>query len=171
MPRSRSFLLTILSATATIGLLALTAPQVASATVTPTAAAGGEHAGYQSSNGTAASPSTVSPSGCVQYSDRPHGSVHFDGRMNASVRAMCRSQVPKLSHSAQMWETRWWGWDRIGIKGYVTRIYSTYAKAYGNDSCKDNSVRVTGYGYIVDVDARTYYASTVSVTIKNPCGL
>jgi hypothetical protein len=40
-----------------------------------------------------------------------------------------------------------------------------------NDWCKNNTVRVTGNGYVIDRDGRSYYASTVSSSVKNPCGL
>ena len=40
-----------------------------------------------------------------------------------------------------------------------------------NDWCKNNTVRVTGNGYVIDRDFRTYYASTISSSVKNPCAL
>jgi hypothetical protein len=107
----------------------------------------------------------------VQYADYPHDSGHFDGRVNGTVRTVCRTAVPRISHTAQLWETRWWGWDRIGIKGSVTRYSTSFAKTFGNDWCKKNTVRVTGNGYVIDVDLRTYYASTESIHVTNPCHL
>ena len=82
-----------------------------------------------------------------------------------------RVDTESLKLSAQMWETRWWGWDRIGINQTVTRSWATYALAMANDWCKNNTVRVTGNGYVIDRDGRSYYASTVGASIKNPCNL
>ena len=57
-----------------------------------------------------------------------------------------------------MWESRWWGWDRIGIKGYVSDIDSKALSVNASDKCRNNTVRVTGSGSVIDVDGRTYYA-------------
>jgi hypothetical protein len=176
MSPSRPLLLAILSATTTLGLLTLGAPSVASAAVAPDAgpanrAASTSHSAYTPAAGTGASPATDSPSGCYQKADDPHDSGHRDGRMNGVVRTKCTRAVPRMSFTAQMWETRWWGWDRIGIKGSITVYGWSYAKTFGNDWCKNNTVRVTGNGYVIDVDGRTYYASTESAHVKNPCDL
>jgi hypothetical protein len=168
----RSLVLSIVATTATIGLLTLGSPAIASAAVTPGATPTTvDRAGYGSAGGTALSPTAVSPSGCVQYADYPYDSGHEDGRMNGVVRTVCRNPVPRMSFTAQMWETRWWGWDRIGIKGSITVYGWRTAKTFGNDWCKNNTVRVTGAGFVIDVDNRTYYASTESIHVKNPCGL
>jgi NAD(P)H-nitrite reductase large subunit len=70
-----------------------------------------------------------------------------------------------------MWETRWWGWDRIGHKASVARWQAENISITAWDWCKKNTVRVTGSGYVIDVDFRTYYASTESIHVNNPCGL
>jgi hypothetical protein len=162
MSAHRSFRLTFLSAIATLGLLGIGTSQPAGA---------GDRAGYGPKQSTALSPSAVSPSGCVQYADHPHASTTFPDRVNGKIRAVCRYTVPVISHSAQLWETRWWGWDRIGINQRAYREWASYGLAIANDWCKKNTVRVTGNGYVIDRDGRTYYASTVSASIKNPCGL
>jgi hypothetical protein len=167
MSFARSLAVSIVATAATIGLLMLGSPAIASAAVSPGAAPTTVGAGYR----VAASPTAVSPSGCTQYADDPHDSGHRDGRMNGVVRTGCLNTVPRMSFTAQMWETRWWGWDRIGIKGSITVYGWKTAKTQGNDWCKNNMVRVTGSGFVVDVDNRTYYASTESIHVKNPCGL
>jgi hypothetical protein len=171
MSASRSLRLAILSSASTLGLLMLGAPQIASATISTGAAPTSLGSGYTATAGTAAAPNAVSPSGCVQYADYPHKSGHQDGRMNGGVRTTCRNAVPRMSFTAQMWETRWWGWDRIGIKGSITRYGWSRAEVFGSDRCRNNTVRVTGDGFVVDVDGRTYYASTESIHVDNPCGL
>jgi hypothetical protein len=91
--------------------------------------------------------------------------------MNGVIRAYCMNVVPRMTHTAQMWETRWWGWDRIGVKGSVNDYYVKAVSAEANDVCKNNTVRVTGSGYVIDVDGHHYYASVESKHVKNPCGL
>jgi hypothetical protein len=70
-----------------------------------------------------------------------------------------------------MWETRWWGWDRIGNVGYMNAYAHSEAQAFGNDKCRNTTIRTTGTGYVIDVDGKHYYASTESKHISNPCGL
>jgi hypothetical protein len=172
MSAHRSFGLAFLSATATLCLLGIGTPQLASATVAVSAApAAVDRTGYRAMPNNGASPNAVSPSGCVQYADHPHRSTTIPTRVNGKIRAVCKLSVPKISLSAQLWETRWWGWDRIGINQSVNRSWASYALAMANDWCKKNTVRVTGNGYVIDRDGRSYYASTVSASIKNPCNL
>jgi hypothetical protein len=178
MSPSRPLLLAILSATTTLGLLTLGAPSVASAAVAPNALPSTAHsAAYApstsstSSTGGAATPATVSPSGCVQQADYPHKSTHVPGTMNGTVRTTCRVYVPRISENAQMWEKRWWGWDRIGIKGSAGDIDSRVLTVNASDKCRNNTVRVTGSGSVIDVDGRTYYATTESIHVNNPCQL
>jgi hypothetical protein len=172
MSLPRSFLLTILATATTLGFLTLSAPQVASATVSAPAPQGTTaRAGYDAPAWSAPAPQLLSPSGCIQYADNPHYSTTTPGRMNAKVRAECVLTVPKMQHSAQLWETRWWGWDRIGINQPYSKLWSKFGRAMANDWCKNNTVRGTGYGYVTDRDGRTYYAATVSASVKNPCTL
>jgi hypothetical protein len=176
MSPSRPLLLAILSATTTLGLLTLGAPSVASAAVAPDAGRSNQpettaHARYTPAPEAGASPAAVSPSGCIQRADYPHKSTHVPGTMNGVVRTTCLVYVHKISESAQMWETRWWGWDRIGIRGSVTDIDAKAASTNASDKCRNNTVRVTGSGSVVDVDGRTYYATTESIHVKNPCHL
>jgi hypothetical protein len=147
----------------TITLLVALAAPVAAATTTGTS-----H--YLPGPG-ARPAAAVSPSGCVQTADYPHPSTHVRGTMGGAIRARCRNAVPELSHSAQMWETRWWGWDRIGAKGSVTKYWSNSANAFGTDHCRNSTVRVTGSGFVIDVDGLSYYASTESKHVTNPCRL
>jgi hypothetical protein len=172
MSPSRPLLLAVLSATTTFGLLTLGAPAVAAAAVAPDAVVSTAH----STDAPLAEPGAVvpdatSPSGCIQRADYPHQSTHVPGTMNGQVRTTCRVYVPRISETAQMWETRWWGWDRIGIKGSVNDIDAKSASANASDKCRNNTVRVTGSGSVVDVDGRTYYATTESIHVNNPCHL
>jgi hypothetical protein len=174
MPASRTLRLAVLSSTATIALLTLAAPQVASATAAPQpdVVAVSDRAGYRTApEPGAASPSILSPSGCIQRADYPHRSTHKPGTADGVVTTRCNWHVPEITHTAQMWETRWWGWDRIGTKGVVARFEVASASATAWDWCKKNTVRVSGSGHVIDVDRRWYYASTMSMTVKNPCGL
>jgi hypothetical protein len=171
MPVPRPLLLAILVPTTALGLLTLGAPAAASAAVAPTASSSGAQSTYRPAPTTGASPNTVSPSGCVQRADYPHKSTHVPGTMNGVVRTVCLAYVRKISESAQMWESRWWGWDRIGIRGSVSDIDSKALSTNASDKCRNNTVRVTGSGSVIDVDGRTYYATTESIHVKNPCQL
>jgi hypothetical protein len=111
------------------------------------------------------------PSGCVQQANNPHGSHHQPGRMNAEVRATCGGIVPHMEHTSQLWERRWWGYDRIGVVGSFNRNNVSQGSAFGNDVCRNNYVHATGSGFVTDIDGRNYYASTQSNTIHNPCNL
>jgi hypothetical protein len=172
MSLSRPLLLAILSATTTLGLLTLGAPSVASAAVAPNAVPNTAHASYHpvAAAGTVA-PNTTSPSGCIQRADYPHKSKHVPGTADGVVTTTCTQYVPEMAFTAQMWETRWWGWDRIGHKASVARFSVQKLSISAWDYCKKNTVRTTGSGYVIDLDHRTYYASTESIHVKNPCGL
>jgi hypothetical protein len=178
MPVSRTIRLAILSSAATIGLLTLAAPQVASAAAAPRTAHGAvsERTGYRAAPdaGVAAAgiaTAIVSPSGCIQRADYPHKSTHRPGTADGVVTTKCNRHVPEIAQTAQMWETRWWGWDRIGTKGVVSRFEVAIVSSTAWDWCKKNTVRVTGSGHVIDIDRHWYYASTVSISVKNPCGL
>ena len=112
-----------------------------------------------------------SPSGCEQQAHNPHASDHRDGRMNAEIRATCKNKVPRMQHTAQLWETRIWGWNEIGVPGSFNGHDVQKGRAFANDVCKKNLVRVTGLGDITDTDSHVYYSGTESNPIDNPCNL
>ncbi|HEX4493706.1 MAG TPA: hypothetical protein VH914_21055 [Acidimicrobiia bacterium] len=150
--------LVVLPLAALTVVVALAAP-VAAATTThysPRAAA----------RGTAA----VSPSGCYQKANNPHRSEHF-GWIAGEVKTQCRIFVPKISQVAQLWEGRWWGWDRVGTRPNETVYWKRYQSISANVTCRHSSMKVTGSGSVIDVDEHTYYASTESNHVNNPCGL
>ena len=154
-----------LSTTAAVGLLILAAPQVASA-------ASGQAGYVLAAPASTASPSlAISPSGCVQTAMWPHASTHVPGTMNGGIGTKCSRVVPQISLTAQMWETRWWGWDRIGIVGRMNAYYHNAALTYANDRCRKSTIRTTGTGYVIDIDNQHYYASTESKHVYNPCNL
>ena len=176
MSTPRSVVLSIVAATATIGLLLLGAPQVASASVTqasgaPSASQAARASFTAAPGGGAAPAAAVSPSLCTQTAQWPHESTHVPGTMNGGISAKCNRVVPEISLTAQMWETRWWGWDRIGKKGSISAFLYTQAIAYANDKCRNSTIRTTGDGFVIDVDNKPYYASTESIHVKNPCHL
>lgn len=112
----------------------------------------------------------VSPSGCYQQADHPHRSLHL-GWIAGEVKTQCRNPVPRITQVAQLWESRWWGWDRVGTKGNKTVYWKKYQPIWANVTCRHSELKVTGSGTIVDVDDDTYYASTESAGVNNPCGL
>lgn len=51
--------------------------------------------------------------------------------------------------TAQLWETRWWGWDRTGGLGEAKKKNKRKLSAFGNSGCNDGmTLRVTGDGYV-----------------------
>jgi hypothetical protein len=175
MSVSRTLRLAILAGTATIALLTLAAPQVALAAAPPAAtpAAVSDRSGYRPAPvpGAVSPHVAVSPSGCTQKTDYPHKSTHRPGSADGVLRSECNGHIPLIAQTAQMWETRWWGWDRIGTKGVVSRFEVKRVESTAWSWCKKNTVRTTGSGHVIDVDHRSYYASTMSISVKNPCQL
>ena len=109
------------------------------------------------------------PSQCVQQANNPHRSDHF-GWMSAEVTANCRAKVIHMHHSAQLWENRWWGGEKIGASDTFdkTNVQSGAANAH-EDCIANDPIWVTGEGYVVDTDGQTYDAATESDHITNPC--
>lgn len=54
--------------------------------------------------------------------------------MAGHVTVKCRrGPVPSMHHSAQLWETRFWGSDRIGEKGTFNDTFVEEGRATGSD--------------------------------------
>jgi hypothetical protein len=109
------------------------------------------------------------PIQCVQQANNPHRSDHF-GWMSAEVTATCRAKVIHMYHTAQLWENRWWGGERIGVRDTFDKTNVKFGAANAHDVCIANDpIWVTGEGYVVDTDGQTYDAATESNHITNPC--
>jgi len=90
---------------------------------------------------------SANPAGCTTKALWPHASTHVPGTINAGVQQTCRFRVAKNSVEAKLWERRWWGYNVIDgprFSNLATRKQST---VYTNANCRDNSIRVTGYGH------------------------
>lgn len=116
--------------------------------------------------GAAADPS---PSDCWGYSHRPHKSHHNPDRVNAEARTTCDNNVPRIHAHAQLWEDRWWGFDRVGNTGDTTKNNKRKVSAFANWECRNNTFRLTGSHEVVDVDGETYTASTESDHVSISC--
>ena len=116
---------------------------------------------------------TLSPSGCAQHAHYPHRSSHRKPAwiVNSEIESECDSPVPVMYHTAQLWEQRFWGWDRIGNRGVFRGSAVDEGSAYANDECKKNVVETIGEGYVIDVDGQEYQARTKSIQKYNPCNL
>lgn len=118
-----------------------------------------------------------SPSGCELIAQNPHRSNWWEERgevvLHGKATARCRrgARVPQMSHTAQLWEHRFWGFDRIGTRGSYFGRWVTRGTATARAECVNNLTRTTGEGTIVDVDMRTYDAWDESAHIHNPCNL
>ena len=89
----------------------------------------------------------ANPANCTTAAHDPHPSSHQPGRINAEVRQTCPVVVDDISAEAQLWEDRFWGWDRIGEKGFALPKRGTKASAFANAECRVNDIRVTGFGH------------------------
>jgi hypothetical protein len=109
------------------------------------------------------------PSQCVQQANNPHRSDHY-GWMSAEVTANCRAKVIHMYHTAQLWENRWWGGEKIGVRDTFDKTNVKSGAANAHEVCIANDpIWVTGEGYVVDTDGHTYDAATESNHITNPC--
>lgn len=92
-------------------------------------------------------PAAFNPANCTVKAHDPHESYHQPGKINAEVRQTCPVSVPRNSAEAQLWEKRIWGYDRIGTKGFSNLRTRKVSSAFANAGCRNNSIRVTGYGH------------------------
>jgi hypothetical protein len=78
------------------------------------------------------------------------------------VRTQCRYRPAYISKEAQLWEHRWWGFNKVGTRGTINKANPmTKVQIFGRWECRNNVFRTTGDGYIV-VAGNKYYASTES---------
>jgi hypothetical protein len=111
-----------------------------------------------------------SPNGCFGDSkDHPHQSRHNPANMNVISYTKCTWASDIYVH-AQIWESRWWGWDRIGPHGEFGFVIKTEIWTNSAAPCKNNWVRGTGY-HQERFGGKTYVAWTESPHINNPCNL
>jgi hypothetical protein len=113
----------------------------------------------------------LSPSLCEGASDDPHKSTTsgYEGRINFHARSNCKVIVPRMKTTAQLWQHRWWGWQRFGAKGVIDEANRKSQDTYSNGECRNNTFRGTGYHEVMDTDQRTYKASTESHHQKFRC--
>lgn len=111
---------------------------------------------------------TPSPADCWGQSDYPHHSSHVIPTINGVAWTKCRYNVDALSVEAQLWERRWWGWDRVGTAGSEANSNRSSIKANSAWTCQNNSFRTTGYHQSVERGG-VFTASTGSPSITMVC--
>lgn len=103
----------------------------------------------------------IGPSRCWGRSDNPHHSAHEPERVAAlSVSSCDTTVVPRVLVFNQLYEKRWFGWDRVGTSGSEIRTNGTNAEATAYWECRDNHFRVRAYHSVTDVDGLIYSART-----------
>jgi hypothetical protein len=106
---------------------------------------------------------------CHGKSDHPHKSSHVPGTINFVARTYCTDgfKASKLYVKAQLWESRWWGWDRIGSgpPGEKEETLSSEVRANHADTCRKNWVRGTGYHAMFELSG-IYETETESIHIE-----
>lgn len=115
--------------------------------------------------------SSGSPSKCKQsaYTPRKSGS-----KVRGKIRGYCKNRVPRMRHTAELLRWQGWtggGWKRIGSVGVYDKRNTANGYAYGTTPCTKHNFKVTGEGYVIDVDNVKYLTGTTSRIGKNPCNL
>lgn len=59
-------------------------------------------------------------------------------------------------------------WSVAG-SGSFHRTWVKKGAAYANADCEDMIYQVDGQGWVIDVDNKIYYASTIGREVNNPC--
>lgn len=120
--------------------------------------------------GTRAGPAQAAydPFGCNQISNYPHASSHVPGAVNAEVRTTCDSPPVWIQQSAQLWEKRWWGWNKIGSAGNNEVDNRATISTFANTTWCHNGMTVilTGSGRLMADDGKIYSVTSVSKSVK-----
>jgi hypothetical protein len=75
-----------------------------------------------------------SPHLCRGQSNLPHRSTHNPANVNGEARTYCRAgAVSYLWAQAQLWEKRWWGWDKVGtpVSNSTSQDHGVGLRRYG----------------------------------------
>ncbi len=112
-----------------------------------------------------------SPSKCKQsaYTPRQSGS-----KVRGKIRGSCKNRVPRMRHTAELLRWQGWtggGWRAIGNVGAYDKKNTSSGSAYGTTPCTKHKFKVTGEGYVIDVDNVKYLTGTTSRIGNNPCDL
>jgi len=114
---------------------------------------------------------TYSPAGCYGQIDYVHESSTYPGTVNVHGRAACNYAVPRLKLRIQLWEFRWWGWDRTGQPATPEDAYVAKLDGNASDTCHKGNYRGTLVGRSTEQDGNTYATSLESPHVNNPCRL
>jgi len=102
----------------------------------------------------------VSP--CQLTIDYPHSSGHVRGTINVEAHTNCNLHVDSIQQTVQLWEKRWWGYDRIGTRGNGFVTQSRYLKTNAVAGCRSNDIIATAAGR-ASIGGKTF-----SATVQSP---
>ena len=110
----------------------------------------------------------LSPSDCIQWPNDPRFSN--PDNVSSSIRAACRVQAPEMYHVATLRKkeegsSQW----RFAASGSFHDTWVQRGTAFANTDCENMRYQVEGEGWVIDVDNKIYYASTMSREVNNPC--
>ena len=103
-----------------------------------------------------------SPNLCKGNVQNPHASRHMPGTISAKVTTDCRGYVGTLSVSGQMWENRWWGFDRVGTPASSAINQAIYVQAVPWVECRTNVMRATAHHESFE-NGRVYFVDLENV--------
>lgn len=85
----------------------------------------------------------------------------------------CNARVTRMYHTAELLRWEGWlsgGWEEIGAIGEYNGRNTRSGSAYGITTCARHKFKVTGEGYVLDVDGVKYHTPGATSRIaNNPC--
>lgn len=112
----------------------------------------------------AAIPSYPSPSRCRGKSNWPRQSTSYAtwADMKGYAKTWCQNGVPLIEVETWIWRRRWWGYQKMGERGYGKKTnYSYYIGRSGHwDGCETNRWRTVGRHHVIDIDGEHYSLET-----------
>jgi len=115
----------------------------------------------------------TSPARCGVSAHNPHFTYYKGQEVIKGVgEATCNYSVPKLYVKAQLWRTRWWGWEKVGYSPPASTTWKSKYKstAYWNRSnCSGtHNWRTTAYGYSLE-NGKKYESSRTGYSLRLSC--
>lgn len=106
---------------------------------------------------------SISPNRCRGHSSIPHQSTSFGtyGEMKGFAKTYCENPIPFMEVEAWIWRRRWWGYQKMGDRGYGGHYWDMSIGRSGHwAGCETNMWRTVGRHHVRDIDGRDYALET-----------